>query len=137
MPGEHADRSEHTGARRAAVLGECVPAECVLGEDGGALRADTSLTPPPQHLTHPAPRTRMHATARPPCYNVLTTKAAQMTILPHDLLDGLESQRVAIRAGLDDIHRAALDASLSETDREFAAIRQRHEEMIAQMFRKR
>jgi hypothetical protein len=60
-----------------------------------------------------------------------------MTILPHDLLDGLESQRVAIRAGLDDIHRAALDASLSETDREFAAIRQRHEEMIAQMFRKR
>jgi ABC-type phosphate transport system auxiliary subunit len=74
-------------------------------------------------------------------YNVLTTKADTMTHTTQtdydDLLNILESQRVAIRGCLDDTHRARLDASLSETDREFAAIRQRHEEMIAQMFRKR
>jgi hypothetical protein len=54
-----------------------------------------------------------------------------------DLLATLESQYVAAREGLDDTHRALLDAAAAETDREFAAIRQRHEEMIAQMFRKR
>ena len=56
---------------------------------------------------------------------------------PAALFAPLESEVVAIRDGLDDTHRALLDDGLAETDREFAAIRQRSEEMIAQMFRKR
>ena len=85
-----------------------------------------SPTPPPQQHNETDTHRRMHATAHPPCYNVLTTKAAQMTIDLTALFAPLNAILAALPVPNAE-EQAYIDAQLAYmeanplTDSEFAA----------------